>query len=144
MRGWTSDRRGDDRGTGGVEIGRQVETEFGGLIDLLCVDAAGDLVVVELKRDKTPRKITAQALDYASWVVDLTHERVTSIAKEYLSADFGAVFEGKFGSDVPETLNGDHRVLIVGSVIDPSSDHPVPLRSPRDEHKRRNLQLPPA
>ena len=119
MRGWTSDRRGDDRGTGGVEIGRQVETEFGGLIDLLCVDAAGDLVVVELKRDKTPRKITAQALDYASWVVDLTHERVTSIAKEYLSADFGAVFEGKFGSDVPETLNGDHRVLIVGSVNRP-------------------------
>lgn len=36
-------------------IDRQVETDFGGWIDFLCVDAAGDLVVVELKRDKTPR-----------------------------------------------------------------------------------------
>src|SRR5262245_50377565 len=58
-------------------IGRQVETDFGGLIDLLCVDGNGDLVIVELKRDKTPREITAQALDYASWVVNLTHDRVT-------------------------------------------------------------------
>lgn len=74
-------------------VGRQVETDFGGLIDLLCVDAAGDLVVVELKRDKTPREITAQALDYASWVVNLTHERVTSIAEAYLGADFAGAFE---------------------------------------------------
>jgi RecB family endonuclease NucS len=42
-------------------IGRQVETDFGGIIDLLCLDHAGDIVVVELKRDKTPREITAQA-----------------------------------------------------------------------------------
>lgn len=103
-------------------IGRQVETDFGGLIDLLCVDPAGDLVVVELKRDKTPREITAQALDYASWVVNLTHERITSIAETYLGVPFGGAFEAKFGTDVPETLNGDHRVLIVGSVIDPSSE----------------------
>ena len=103
-------------------IGRQVETDFGGFIDLLCVDAAGDLVVVELKRDKTPREITAQALDYASWVVNLTHERVTSIADAHLAGDFGGAYEATFGTDVPETLNGDHRVLIIGSVIDPSSE----------------------
>lgn len=103
-------------------IGRQVETEFGGFIDLLSVDAAGDLVIVELKRDKTPREITAQALDYASWVVNLTHERVTSIAEAYLRTDFASAFEAKFGTDLPETLNGDHRVLIVGSLIDPSSE----------------------
>lgn len=47
-------------------IGRQVETDFGGVIDLLCMDASADLVVVELKRDKTPRQIVAQTLDYAS------------------------------------------------------------------------------
>jgi endonuclease NucS-like protein len=103
-------------------IGRQVETDFSGFIDLLCVDVAGDLVIVELKRDKTPREITAQALDYASWVVNLTHERVTSIAEGYLSADFESAFEAKFGEDLPETLNGDHRVVIVGSLIDASSE----------------------
>ena len=41
-----------------LAIGRQVETDFGGFIDLLCLDHAGDVVVVELKRDKTPREIT--------------------------------------------------------------------------------------
>ena len=49
-------------------IGRQVLTDFGGAIDLLCLDSSGDTVVIELKRGKTPRDVTAQALDYASWV----------------------------------------------------------------------------
>lgn len=103
-------------------IGRQVPTDFGGFVDLLCVDAAGDLVVVELKRDKTPREITAQALDYASWVADLTHKQVTSIAESYLDTDFEATFEANFGTHVPEALGGDHRVLVVGSAIDASSE----------------------
>jgi RecB family endonuclease NucS len=36
-------------------IGREVETAYGGFIDLLCLDRNGDVVIVELKRDKTPR-----------------------------------------------------------------------------------------
>ena len=57
-------------------IGKQVLTEFGGKIDLLCMDSAGDTVVVELKRGRTPREVTAQALDYASWVRDLSREKI--------------------------------------------------------------------
>ena len=41
-------------------IDREAETDFGGYIDLLCIDAIGDLVVVELKRDRTPREITGR------------------------------------------------------------------------------------
>ena len=37
-------------------IGRQVPTDFGGIIDLLCLDSKGDTAIVELKRDKTPRE----------------------------------------------------------------------------------------
>lgn len=103
-------------------IGREVETDFGGFIDVLCVDVAGDLVIVELKRDKTPREVTAQALDYASWVVNLSNERVTSIANEHLDGGFENAFRTRFGIEVPETLNGDHRVLVVGSEIDSSSE----------------------
>lgn len=103
-------------------IGREVKTDFGGFVDILCVDAGGDLVVVELKRDKTPRDVTAQALDYASWAAGLSNERVTSIADGYLDAGLEDAFRTKFRSELPETLNGDHRVLVVGSEIDAGSE----------------------
>ena len=90
-------------------IGREVETDFGGFIDILCANEAGELVIVELKRDRTPREVTAQALDYASWVAGLSNERVTSIADANLGAGFEAAFTEKFGSDLPETLNGHHQ-----------------------------------
>ena len=104
-------------------IGREVETDYHGYIDMLCVDPAGDLVVIGLKRDKTPREIVAQALDYASWVVDLSSERIVGIAQAYLGdVSFEAAFRNSFGVDVPELLNGDHRILVVGSMIDASSE----------------------
>ena len=63
-------------------IARQVRTASGAEIDLLCIDSSGALVVVELKRDQTPREVTAQALDYASWVKDLQEEEIKKIAAE--------------------------------------------------------------
>lgn len=63
-------------------IGRQVRTDYGGQIDLLCIAADGALVVVELKRGKTPREVTAQALDYASWVQDLNANRTLREARQ--------------------------------------------------------------
>jgi Endonuclease NucS len=102
-------------------IGREVATDFGGFIDVLCMDSEGDLVIVELKRDRTPREISAQALDYASWVAGLSNERVTSIANDYLG-ELEAAFTSTFGTDLPETLNGDHRIFVVGSEIDSSSE----------------------
>src|SRR5688572_24803690 len=55
--------------------GRQVPTIYGKYIDLLAIDAEGDLTVVELKRDKTPREVVAQTLDYAAWVQTLTYDQ---------------------------------------------------------------------
>src|SRR6266542_4192150 len=52
-------------------IGRQVPTRFGKFIDLLALGPSGDLYVIELKRDRTPREVVAQALDYGSWVREL-------------------------------------------------------------------------
>jgi Endonuclease NucS len=104
-------------------IGRQVETDFGGLIDILCIDQSGDVVVVELKRDKTPREITAQTLDYGSWVKDLSNERITAIAEDYLGrGKFEEAFTRRFSTELPEILNENHRLLIVASEIDASSE----------------------
>ena len=49
-------------------IDRQREIRGVGIFDLLCIDAAGKVVIVELKRDQTPREAVAQALHYASWL----------------------------------------------------------------------------
>lgn len=104
-------------------IGRQVETDFGGKIDLLCLDTNGDLVIVELKRDKTPREITAQALDYASWVKDLDSDRISEIANSYLeNVTLEEAFKDKFGEEIPEIVNERHNMLIVASEIDSSSE----------------------
>jgi hypothetical protein len=113
-------------------IGREVETDFGGFIDILCIDADGNLVIVELKRDRTPREVTAQALDYASWVTDLSNDRVTAIANDHLGGDFESAFSHKFDSELPETVNGDHRVLVVGSAVDSSTERIMRYLS--DEH----------
>ena len=105
-------------------IGRQVGTGFGGAIDLLCLDRNGDTVIVELKRDRTPRDITAQVLDYASWVKDLSSDRIIELANRYLGEQgpLEDAFERQFGERVPETLNGQHRMLVVASELDPSTE----------------------
>lgn len=103
-------------------IGRQVSTDFGGSIDLLCVDSSGDTVIVELKRDKTPRDTVAQALDYASWVVDLSYERVIEIADQYLKEPLGGAFYNKFRKDLPESVNTNHKIVVVASSIDQKSE----------------------
>jgi len=102
-------------------VGRQVQT-IGGPIDLLCLSRSGDLVVVELKRDKTPREVTAQALDYGSWAKDVSAERITEIAAEYLHGPLDETFARRFSEELPETLGENHRLLIVGSEIDPRSE----------------------
>jgi hypothetical protein len=107
-----------------VVIGRQVETAFAGFIDLLCIDRSGELVIVELKRDKTPREITAQALDYASWVNDLSKDAIAEIARKYLGNGLSLedAFKRHFGEELPDSINENHRMLIVASRIDHSSE----------------------
>jgi hypothetical protein len=105
-------------------IGRQVETDFGGVVDLLCLDYNGDVVIVELKRDKTPREVIAQVLDYASWVKDLSNEKISEIANRYLG-DRGPLekaFKERFGEELPEILNEHHKMIIVASEIDSSTE----------------------
>ena len=63
-------------------IGRQETTTHGGRIDLLAIAPDGTLVLIELKRDRTPREFVAQALDYASWVAELTADRIVIVCKD--------------------------------------------------------------
>jgi hypothetical protein len=107
-------------------IGRQKETDFGGKIDLLCVDRNGDLAIVELKRAKTPRDITAQTLDYASWANNLTKNEISIIADEYLkehgNETLETAFNQRFEIDLPDVLNESLSMLIVATEIDAASE----------------------
>ena len=109
-------------------IGRQVRTPFGGSIDLLCLDPAGDLVVVELKRREAHREVTAQVLDYASWVKDLGYDEIRRIADSYLNprdSFLEAAFDTKFDQPLPNELNLTHRSLIVAEAMDAGTERIV-------------------
>jgi len=102
-------------------IGRQVITDFAGRIDILAMDSKGDLTIIELKRDRTPRDIVGQVLDYASWVSGMSTERVHDVAAEYLHRPLKEVFSQKFGMDPPKDLNSTLNMVIVASELDESS-----------------------
>lgn len=108
-------------------VGRQEDTGFGGRIDLLAVAPDGSLILIELKRERTPREVVAQALDYATWVGKL---RAGEIAKIYgrfapghsLESDFRQRFGLKLDEDM---LNQSHEIVIVASSLDESSERIV-------------------
>jgi len=104
-------------------IGSQIPTAFGKFIDLLGIDAEGGLTVIELKRNRTPREVVAQLLDYASWVQNLTYEQITAIyAEKNGGQPFEQAFSECFDTDPPESLNEDHKLIVVASDLDSSTE----------------------
>ena len=115
-------------------IGREVPTAFGGKIDLLCLDSSGGLVVVELKKGKTPREVAAQVLDYAYWVRDLSFEDIVEMSDDYqkITVPLKEAFEQKFGDELPVALNESHRSVIVAEEMDGSTERIVRYLSDLD------------
>jgi hypothetical protein len=115
-------------------IGRQVRTDWDGRIDLLAIDQEGNLIVIELKRNKTPREILAQALDYGSWVRNLKSDSIASIYNEYRGRyragepdqSLDQAFLQRFNlRAMPDDLNDEHQLVIVASSLDPSTERIV-------------------
>lgn len=110
-------------------IGRQVRTSYDKLIDLLAIDANGSIIIVELKRNKTPRDVVAQAIDYASWVVDLTDDQITDIYLDFSRrygrehATLDAAFNAKFRTPLADVaINDSHQMVVVATRLDPSTE----------------------
>ncbi|MBU0710772.1 hypothetical protein KKA87_02445 [bacterium] len=106
-------------------IGSQVLTSFGKKIDILAINSLGELIIIELKRDKTYREIIAQTLDYATWVKDLDYDDLNNILNKFGKTEFtdiGEYFNSVFDKESEEIdFNSDHKMLIVGSEIDDST-----------------------
>jgi hypothetical protein len=107
-------------------IGRQVITKYEGRVDLLCIDQEGTLYVIEIKKDRTPREVVAQAMDYGSWVSNLGSEDVIALyAKHHDGSDFVEAFRSAFEVDPPEAVNVRHKLVIVAASLDSASERIV-------------------
>ncbi len=111
-------------------IGRQTSaSDDDGTVypDLLGIDFEGNLVVVELKKNRTPRDIIAQLLDYAAWADGLAEIQIHEIAEDYFETRDGfrgKTFDDAFREvfDIPEAdelppLNRGLRLFIVAEEI---------------------------
>lgn len=108
---------------GWMLIGRQVHTAHAGIIDLLALAPDGSIVVIELKRDMTPRDVVAQGLDYASWVSALEADDIVDTYSKFapgpsLAEDFKARFHALLDE---EAINTPFQIVIVASRPDASS-----------------------
>lgn len=106
-------------------IGRQVHTGFGGYIDLMAINSDGDLIIIELKRRKTPRDIVAQCLDYGTWIYDLTFEDIIGIYESYKGKELEKDFADFFSAPLPEKINNSYQIIIVAESIDDSTERIV-------------------
>lgn len=104
-----------------VVIGEQVKTATG-FIDFLGIDRSGNTVIIELKRDKLPRDVLTQAIDYASDVADWGLEKFSEICMSYTSQTLEDYFLKKFPDIAIEDLaiNQAQRLLLVGFGVDSS------------------------
>ena len=112
-------------------IGRQVPTDYGKFIDLLALDREGNLVVIELKRDRTPREVVAQLLDYGSWIKGMGEDDIASIFEKYTSKyspslqeqSLDEAFCNKFSVDeMPDALNESHELVVAAAYLDDSTE----------------------
>lgn len=128
-------------------IGRQVYTDYGKYIDLLAIDQDGNLVILELKKDMTPREVVSQLIDYATWVKNLKDDEIATIYDSYLNKyhpekaalSLDQAFKEFFNlKEMPEELNETHQLVIVASQLDDSTerivkylseDHNVPINA---------------
>lgn len=110
-------------------IGRQVYTDFGKYVDLLAIDASGSIIVIELKKHKTPRDVVAQTIDYAAWVEKLPTDRISQIYQAFSTQyqlphkTLDEAFLVKFGNKPEEDeVNSSHQMVVVAAELDSSTE----------------------
>jgi len=107
-------------------IGRQVKTDVGGRIDLLAMDALGNLHVIELKRDRASALVVSQVLSYGAWIERLVDGDVHKIFRRYRkNASLNEAFSSRFGSELPEQVNVAQHYVIVAVEVDQATEDSV-------------------
>lgn len=115
-------------------IGRQEQTGFGGRIDLLAIAPDASLVLIELKRGRSPRDLVAQALDYGFWVERLTTDKIAQIFQRFSGGgSLSDAFRARFGAELDEeTLNESHQIVVVAAELDDASERIIQYLNDHD------------
>lgn len=115
-------------------VGRQEDTGYGGRIDLLALAPDGSVILIELKRGKTPREVVAQAIDYAAWAEKLDAQALAQIYGRFSGGgSLSSAFQSRFGQLLDEeNLNQSHQIVIVAAQLDASSERIVGYLNARD------------
>lgn len=115
-------------------VGRQIITPAGGRVDLLAIAPDASLVLIELKRDKTPRDIVAQAIDYATWIEKLTPDEIAAIFRKYSGGQsLDNAFKERFGVELDEDeLNQSHQIILCASEMDAATERIVGYLNDKD------------
>ena len=102
-------------------IGREIPAHDNGRIDILALDSDGNLVVIECKRERTPREVIAQLLDYADWASEQTTRQIHDLATKSLRRPLFDAFNETFGTPIPEALNSSQSLIVVATEFDSAS-----------------------
>jgi hypothetical protein len=94
----------------------------------------GALVLIELKRNRTPREVVAQALDYATWLEKLKAEDIFEIYKRFKPGrDLKSDLHARFGHGIEDDgLNQTHQIIIVAASLDDSTERIITYLNERD------------
>jgi len=111
-----------------IIIGEQIMTKRGPL-DFLGIDKSGNLIVIELKRDKLHREVLAQAIDYASNIATWDAEKIDNECEKYTGKTILDLLGENFDLD-EETLeeisvNNTQKILLVGTGVDESLERMI-------------------
>jgi hypothetical protein len=106
-----------------------IQKEFSGFddtnerLDLLALDEAGDIVIIENKLDDSGRDVTWQALKYVSYCSGLSKTDIKNIFQKYLDLQDGkeraeqiiSEFLGVDDFSEAEINNGDQRIILIAA-----------------------------
>ena len=100
-------------------IGRQVTTKTGEL-DLLGIDSSGNIVIIELKREKLARDALAQAIDYASDIANWDIDKISEECLKYTKQSLEDFFSEQFPNIDIENIvfNSTQRIMLIGFIIE--------------------------
>lgn len=100
------------------------QTAIRRVADIVCIDANGGLVIVEIKNEKTPRSVVGQALEYLSRYDAITSDELSDELGLLDDRSLSVLFSETFHKELPE-ISPSRRVILVAPEFDQHSCHGI-------------------